>query len=294
MPKFLRNNILEVEIGEPGELYTGSRFDHSGNIRQITLNKKHTFCTTEKTEFSPVLGFGLLNEFDINGPEGYSEAIQGERFVKNGVGILLKESQEPYFFLNKYKNDPLVYEVVQPCETQLEFRTQSQLIKGIQTRYSKQLSISENQLIIDYYLKNIGEKSLNTEEYCHNFLSIDKHGVSADYLLKIDFELNPGLFSKFVNPEGLMILTSDSISWKNKPLYDFFIAGLSGTQQRKASWTLTNKRERVGVSEQTDFESSRINLWGNGHVISPELFHQISLAPGEEASWQRVYTFFEI
>lgn len=294
MPKYLRNNILEVEIGEPGELYTGSRFDHSGNIRQITFNKKHSFCTTEKPEISTVLGFGLLNEFDINNPDGYSEVIPGEKFLKIGVGSLLKEDQKPYLFLNNYKNDPLEFEVILSDKTHLEFRAKSPLVAGIQTLYSKQLSISGNQLTIDYFLKNCGEKGFSTEEYCHNFISIAQHGVSADYLLKFDFELHPELFSKFVNPEGLMILTPNSVSWKNKPLYDFFIAGLSGSQQRKASWALTNKREKVGVSEHTDFESSRINLWGNGHVVSPELFHQISLAPGEEARWQRVYTFFEM
>jgi hypothetical protein len=294
MPKFLRNNILEVEIGEPGELYTGSRFDYSGNIRQIIFNKKHTFCTTEKNEYSRVLGFGLLNEFDINGPVGYSQANPGERFLKNGVGSLLKEDQKPYMFLYNYKNDPLEYEVVLCDVTNLEFKTKSPLVAGIQTQFSKKVSISENQLIIDYFLKNIGEKSFKTEEYCHNFLAIDQHGVSADYLLKFDFELRPELFSEFLNPEGLMILTTDSISWKHKPLYDFFIAALGGAQQRKASWTLTNRREKVGISEHTDFESLRINLWGNGHVISPELFHLISLAPGKETKWQRVYTFFEI
>jgi hypothetical protein len=294
MSKYLRNNLLEVEIGEPGVMYSDSRFDHSGNIRQITFNKKHTFCTTEKAEFASVLGFGLLNEFDINGPAGYSEANPGERFLKIGVGSLLKENQVPYNFLNKFKNDPLKFEVVQPSETQLDFKSKSPLVAGIQTLYSKKLSILGNQLIIDYFLKNCGEKSFSTEEYCHNFLAIDRHGVSADYQLKFDFELHPELFSKFLNPEGLMILAPDSVSWKNKPLYDFFIARLNGTQKRKASWTLTNKREKVGVSEQTDFESARINLWGNGHVVSPELFHQINLSPGEETRWQRVYTFFEI
>jgi len=293
MSKYLRNNVLEVEIGEPGEMYTGSRFDHSGNIRQLTFNKKHTFCTTENAEFSSIHGFGLLNEFDINGPDGYSEANQGERFLKNGVGSLLKENQVPYSFLNRFKNNPLEFEVVETNITQLGFKAESPLVAGIKTLYSKILSISENQLTIDYFLKNIGEKSFSTEEYCHNFLAIDKHGISADYQLKFDFELRPELFSKFLNPEGLMILTQDGVSWKNKPLYDFFIAGLSGSLPKKASWTLTNRREKVGVSEQTDFESSRINLWGNGHVISPELFHQISLAPGEETRWQRVYTFFE-
>ena len=294
MSKYLRNNVLEIEVGEPGEMYTGSRFDHSGNIRQIKFNGKHTFCTTENAEFSSAHGFGLLNEFDINGPAGYSDANQGEHFLKIGVGSLLKENQVPYNFLNRFKNEPLVFDVVQSVETQLDFKTKSTLVGGIQILYNKQLSISENQLTIDYFLKNIGEKSFSTEEYCHNFLAIDQHGVSADYQLKFDFELNPGLFSKYINPEGLMVLSSDSISWKHKPLYDFFIAGLSGSQPRKASWTLTNKREKVGVSEQTDFEISKINLWGNGHVISPELFHQISLAPGEETSWKRVYTFFEI
>jgi hypothetical protein len=294
MPIYLRNNILKVEIGEPGELYTGSRFDHSGNVHQIILKKRHSFCSTEKTEYSPIHGFGLLNEFDINNPAGYSDVGAGEIFSKIGVGSLLKEDQQPYCFLYDYKKINLEFKVVSSGETYLEFSTKSPLVAGIQTLYKKELSISGNTLIIDYFLKNIGEKNFITEEYCHNFLAIDHQDVGGNYQLDFDFVLQPDLFSEFLNPGGIVNITQNSISWKNKPSTDFFIAGLSSIEQSKVSWKLTNKREKVGVSEQTDFKSERINLWGTGHVICPEIFHQISLSPGEENSWQRIYTFFEI
>jgi hypothetical protein len=294
MPLLLHNKNLDVQIGDPGELYTGSRFDHSGNVIQVVLNKRHTFCSTEKKEYSQEYGFGLLNEFDINNPAGYTETKAGAKFLKIGVGSVLKENPEPYLFYLNYKFDPLEFKVTQPDDSHVEFKAASKPCAGFQTHYIKVLSVSGNTLTIDYFLKNIGEKSFSTEEYCHNFLAIDKQDIGADYQLDFDFDLNPELFSVVVDPDNLMIFKRNSIGFTKKPSEDIFVANLNGSKLLQTSWILINNRVKAGISEKTDFISSHVNLWGNGHVISPEFFYQINLCPGEETRWQRVYTFFEI
>lgn len=50
---------LDVEITEPGERYSGSRFDWTGFVAQITLDGKHTFCGSE----SEVEGVGSFWDF---------------------------------------------------------------------------------------------------------------------------------------------------------------------------------------------------------------------------------------
>jgi len=45
---------------------------------------------------------------------------------------------------------------------------------------------------------------------------------------------------------------------------------------------------------ETDFKSNKINLWGWSHVISPEIFHEINIAPNETAQWTRTYEIFEL
>ena len=100
MPVYLRNDLLVVEIGEPGELYSGARFDHSGNIIQVKLKNKHTFFTTEKSAYKNTFGFGLLNEFDIEKPEYFEGTEIGGYFLKTGVGELLRENDQPYDFIS--------------------------------------------------------------------------------------------------------------------------------------------------------------------------------------------------
>lgn len=294
MPVYLRNELLNVEIGEPGELYSGSRFDHSGNIMQVTLNNQHTFCTTEKRIYHSKCGFGLINEFDIDGSDGYTETVSGDFFLKTGVGELKKEEDQPYDFFFPYFLSPASFNVETVNKNRIIFETQSPLINGYQTQFKKQLSIDGNVLIIDYLLKNLGLKSFSTEEYCHNFLSIDHQDVSQDYTLKFNFNLYPDRFGKIVDPDNIMMVEEDKISFSGIPHKDIFIASLNGKAPIKAKWELVNSRSNVGVSEEGSLENTKINLWGNSHVISPELFVILKLNPGEDACWNRKFTFFEL
>lgn len=294
MPVYLRNELVEVEIGEPGELYSGSRFDHSGNIVQITLNKKHTFCTTEKEVFTSDCGFGLMNEFDIDAPVSFENSEIGGSFFKIGVGELHREDDLSYNFSKLYKFKPAIFNVEKNEESRICFETQSEQRQGYQTNYRKEISISENVLTIDYYLKNIGEKRFVTEEYCHNFLSIDHQDFSSDYRLEFNFNLNPSQFDVVVDPNDDLLVERNSISWNKRPTGDVFIAGLISKTPLKPLWKLINTKSNAGVSEEVSFESSKVNLWGNGHVISPELFFNVELNPGEETCWRREYTFFEL
>ena len=48
------------------------------------------------------------------------------------------------------------------------------------------------------------------------------------------------------------------------------------------------------MSETGSFQTNRINLWGWKHVISPELYFDISIRPGQVAQWSRTYNVFKI
>jgi hypothetical protein len=294
MPVYLWNEKLKVEIGEPGELYSGSRFDNSGHIAQVTLNNRHTFCTTEKSGYNAIFGSGLINEFDIDEPIGYEETIPGEYFLKIGVGKLLREDGMTYDFSHLYKFNPSIFKTELFETKRFSVETQSEKINGFQYQYVKVISIYENILTIFYSLKNIGEKCFSTEEYGHNFLSIDYQDLSENYQLKFNFKLNPGKFDNVVDPNNCLIIGENNIGWNAKPTGDIFIAQLNGKTPHRASWQLINSQLKTGVSEDVSFESIKVNLWGNRHVVSPELFFRTTLNQGEEYNWQRRYTFFEL
>ncbi len=69
---------------------------------------------------------------------------------------------------------------------------------------------------------------------------------------------------------------------------------MSGGELVEASWKLAYLPGRIGVSEQGSFHTDAINLWGVGHVISPELFVRLNIAPGQSMAWRRTYEIFEL
>jgi hypothetical protein len=294
MSYLLKNKNLEVIIGAPAELYNGSRFDASGNIFQVTLNQKHTFCTTEKKEHHPEYGFGLLNEFDIEEPYSFKNAKPGSPFHKIGVGSLLKKTTGPYNFYQAYEKKMLDYSVSKTETNKIAFNAESINIRGMKYKYSKTISIVENRLVVEYYLKNTGLVTFDTTEYCHNFLAINKRKTDASYRLKINQYIEESQFKANVNTEQVLSIDKNEIVWKTTPEKDFFIAGLTGSTQKCTGWHLENIDEKAAVSETVDFDCKQINLWGNAHVLSPELFFTIHLAPGREIMWKRKYTFHDL
>ncbi|MFA9391307.1 MAG: hypothetical protein ACERKD_15970 [Prolixibacteraceae bacterium] len=293
MPDYLKNKKLLVTVGHPMEFYQGSRFDHFGNVLQVTFNNKHTFCTTEKSDRSLLSGIGLMNEFDIDLPQGYNETGVGEYFHKIGVGDLLKQDEQAYNFFRNYPIRNLDYILEKEEEDILLYKVKSSNLKSICVDYQKIISIHDNELLIEYFLVNKDTKPLKTSEYTHNFIAINGAELDQDYLLEFNFKLNDGNFEAVHNIDQYLKIHDRSINFKATPDGDIFIRKLNGTQIG-SWWQLTNTKLGVGVREEVSFESNLVNLWGNAHVISPELFFQVELPAGEEVHWWRKYTFFEM
>jgi hypothetical protein len=294
MPVNLKNTHLEVVIGCPMELYRGSRFDHSGNILQVTLNGKHKFCTSEKPEQSPWFGFGLMNEFDIDHPQGFNETPAGDYFYKLGVGQLLKDEDTSYNFFKNYEMLPRQFSISLEDKHGLIFQSEDEHADTATIDYQKKLSIHQNQLLIEYRLENKGSSILKTSEYAHNFISVNNTNIDSNYLLEFNFEMNPAHFEAIHNIDPLLNFNSHKITWTRTPDNDFFIRRLNGNTSTGKWWKLTNLAAGAGLKEEVSFEADLVNLWGTKHVLSPELFNEITIEPGQVARWWRKYTFFDI
>lgn len=59
-------------------------------------------------------------------------------------------------------------------------------------------------------------------------------------------------------------------------------------------WELTHKKAGAGLRERGSASASSIALWGVTHVLSPEVFVDISVNPGETQRWNRSYDFFTL
>ena len=293
MTHIIKNNTLKVAIDFPLENYKGSRFDWSGKISSVKF-KSLPLTTIEDTGSKDVnfLGKGLYNEFGIASPIGFEETPMGGWFHKIGVGLLKKEHKDYLFHRNH---------LIKPASFDVNYENQkiiiickSENVNGYSYILKKEITVSENNFIIDYSLHNTGEKRIITDEYVHNFMAINNTLIGKDYELKFPFPLNPSLFDETVNSENKVEIGLDNITFNKTPEKQFFFSNLTGGKELQAEWILTNLKANVGIKEFGSFKTDKINLWGWKHVISPELFFKISIDPKKTIEWYRKFDVFKI
>jgi len=293
MTHIIKNNTLEIAIDTPLENYKGSRFDWSGKISSIKFENL-PLTTVEDTESKNIdfLGKGLFNEFGINSPLGFEETPMDGWFHKIGVGLIKKEHKE-YLFHRNHLIKPAHFDIT--CEDQkIIIVCKSKPVNGYSYVLKKEITISENSFTINYLLLNTGEKKIVTDEYVHNFLAINNALIGEDYTLKFPFPINPSLFDETLNSENKVEIGLDNITFNKTPEKQFFFSNLTGGKELEAEWALTNLKANLGIKEIGNFKTNKINLWGWGHVISPELFFKISVDPKKTIEWSRKFEVFKI
>jgi len=285
----LKNNRLTVEIQKSGSGYTGSRFDWTGFITQITLDDAYTFCVPEQYDVTKGTGgIGFCNEFGIDQPIGFDDITNGEQFPKIGVGLLTKDTEQ-YDFFKAYSLEPMDYiETVNDQQLKVVSKIETQNYRMTLTKIVK---IIENRLSIYYTLENTGQKPIITNEYCHNFIGINKHNIGPNYTLTIPNMNATELIA------GEMTISDQHITWPGAPQEDFYgiiDAKTNGNNfdDNSFRWQLCYEPLKVGVRDCSKFTVSKFALWGFTHVASPECFIQIDIAPNNSQSWERIYEFY--
>lgn len=289
----LKNSNLEIHIDGPEENYNFSRFDWTGKITNVTF-QGIPVSTIERTDDVDLNKFGkaFYNEFGIDSALGFDEAEIGGWFHKIGVGLLKKNTTD-YNFYEKHDIKPAKFEVdVKP--NQIIIICKSEEMSGYSYVLKKTITLKESGFTIDYKLENTGGKDIITDEYVHNFTAINNELMGTDYVLKFPFELRPKSFNEIVNPEGKVEIYSNELTFKGSPNDQFFFSNLTGAKNEIAKWDLINKKLKIGISEEANFTTNKMNLWGWKHVISPEMFFRINLKLGESVDWSRTYRVYRL
>ena len=282
----LQNSRLNIDIIEPGTVYTRTRFDWTGTCRQITLDEEVSYCSQETIgDNKGTEGIGLCNEFGIHTAIGYDETVIGDYFPKIGLGFLQKVDERPYEFMCDYPLEPARNEYEQPSDESIVFtQTANRDSWGWELR--KTLTVHENTLAIVYALKNTGEQPLRTEEYCHNFFAVNGQTVGPDYRMKLPFA------PQLETVKGPLVVKDNTIIPSRIPETFFWANQTDFGRKSDVTWTLTHTLSGHGMEVTEHFPLHLFQIWGMSHVISPELFVEIDVKPGETQSWKRVYKFF--
>ncbi|MNJ41757.1 hypothetical protein D3C77_366920 [compost metagenome] len=299
----LTNGKLAVEIASLGD-YSGARFDWTGFITKIELlDGHHSYCVPESvTQSEGSGGIGLCNEFGLSQALNYEHTLPQQQFPKIGVGLLTKPDDQDYAFNHPYLVDPYEVIVEQISPAHIKFVSMPKSCEGYAFQLEKNIVLSENKLSIEYQLSNVGQSAIRTTEYCHNFVGIDNHLVSDEYVLRFPFQIEPKaddpatIENIIISREGSSSLGDADcsvISWKQPVHADFYFRADAPTALESSwLWELIHQPSGVGVRETSQFPLKSIALWGRKHVISPETFIEIEVLPGEVSKWTRSYDFF--
>ena len=288
MSHILKNKNLEIQIDLPAENYNFSRFDWTGNIVSVKF-KNIQLASTESITYENEMqnGKGFYNEFGIDTALGFNEAVIGDWFHKIGVGLLKKDNEE-YIFNRNYEIKPADFEIKYTSNTILII-CKSEFNNGYSYVLKKEIKLEKHGFTINYDLENTGEKEIITDEYVHNFLAINKELIGRNYVLKFPFKLMPAFFLETVNPEQKVTIGQTDVTFNDSPEEQFFFSNLNGSKNVKPQWELKNLESKISISETGSFNTNKVNLWGWKHVISPELFIDVSIEPGQNANWTRTY-----
>jgi len=293
---------LEVEIFLPcyeNGYYRGPRFDWSGMTNQIKWNG-HTFlCSSAVTADMDFRACGTAEElcmgiFNTPGPLGYEKTAVGGGFVKPGVGILEKNSDDKYRFEQPYKIiKPLKWDV-QSGNNWIEFSQWLLEHNGWGYCYTKRITLSEDkhEIVIVRTLENLGSKTINATHYCHNYLLFDDDPVGPDYEVKLPF--TPKIDSDELN--GFVKIDNDKIGFhKNIPASDFAFGSFAGFDGvGNYSIVVENKKTKTGIKIEGDLPLERFHLYCQQEMICPEPFVKLVIEPKEKVQWQTKYLFYRI
>lgn len=290
---YLASDRLRVEIAEPGEYpNNGFRFDRAGFLTEIILDGAHHFCASEPQNLAHPSsgGRGLCCEYKAD----YSQFVEdGEFYPKLGIGLIRKEG--PYIFYRKYKELKEYPIDIISGKNYVKFVTQPVECLGYAARMEKIITVEDNLVVMDVVIDNVGEKEIISEEYCHNFLSIDGMAISPDY--RLDFlslkGLKPGtLPNAYLTPCNFIADETGISLARCETEVSLTDVPIEGTHRETPfSWILSHKGAKAKVEVCDEIIPEQITLWCADHMFSPEIIQKFSVKPGESFSWKRSWRF---
>jgi hypothetical protein len=279
--------LPDVEKG----MYRGTRFDWSGVIGSV-IYKGHEYFGYWKETHDP-----LFHE-DLTGPVegyikpglGYEEADAGGGYVRIGVGLIEKPDETEYSFRNHYELlDHGTWTMDQGADW-IYFRHELNTDIGYSYIYEKRIQLKNNGFTMEHRLRNTGEKTIETDQFNHNFFMID--GEPSGRAFSISF---PYPISTEDDPKSFAELKDSTLNFiKDLEDEDSFFILLNGYSENIEDHQVTvqNHKTGAGVTFSVDKPLHRMAFWACRTTLSPENFIWLEVEPGASEKWTSEYKLF--
>ena len=283
---------MKVYLPDAGKgLYRATRFDWSGVIGSVQF-KGHEYFGYWKSTHDPLFHEDLAGPVEgfIEPGLGYAEADAGGPFVRIGVGVLEKADEPEY---NWRKTYPIVDHgkwTIDHGQDWISFQQELSCDNGYAYIYNKRIHLKEDGFIIAHTLKNTGSKSIETDQFNHNFFMIDGEASGPAFTISFPYEV-----ATEDDPKGMLDIRNREISFLRELVDDdaVFVALTGyGDTPEDHQITVLNQKSGAGVTFQADKPLYRMAFWACATTLSPENFIWLSVEPGAVESWNSEYTLF--
>lgn len=267
--------------------YRGTRFDHSGVFRKVEVGG-YVIADEWFDEYGPYKHDAVCGYSEEFAEAGYESASIGGVFLKPGVGLLIKEDEQPYDHFRLYKVADAGRWTVEVEEDKVVF---VHVVEGDRWgyEYTKTVRVVDGgSFEISHELKNIGERRLTGDTYNHNFNTFSQNRPGP--AINIDFTFHPcGTWRSEYDSVGL---TENGIRFSRpiKQGESVFMGNLKPVDGSPVIGRVyTQSAEGHSVTFHADKAFHRIAFWANHRVACIEPFIPYDIMPGDEFIWNYRY-----
>ncbi len=288
--------------------YRSTRFDWSGIIGSLEF-QGHEFYNPWFTGADPSVRDFVYKDKDIivsaqsaavgpveefRTPLGFATAKPGDTFVKIGIGVLRKPDDARY---SGYASYPVVdsgkWTVRSTADSVDTTQEVNDPASGYGYAYRKvvRLTPGKPELVIEHRLMNIGRLPIETRQYNHNFLVLDKAPTGPDFVITLPFDIKTGtaMESQPAAIKGRQITYTKTLEGQDRV---FFTMQGFGATPGDYDVRIENKAIGAGVRVTSDRPLANMSLWSIRSVISMEPDVDVNVAPGASFDWKYIYTYY--
>ena len=290
--------------------YQGTRFDWSGVVAGLQFRGHQYYAPWYTKRVAAVYDYvddgadivasrqsaisGPAEEFPR--PQGFDTAKVGEAFVKLGVGLLRKAADTPYSCYESYEIVNPGTRSVRTTPTSVEFTHQlADARTGFEYVYRKTVSVDPNRpdLHIAHTLHNTGQVAIKTEQYNHNFLTLDGAQVGPSFVIALPFHVRTSL-----PPDPKLAIIRDNELHFTKVLAPHEVVSFPmqgfGDDPSHYDIRIENRETGAGMRITGNRPLSKLALWSIRSVLSMEPFVDVSTEPGGRTMWTYNYNHYVV
>ena len=311
----ITNGELRVKLYLPDArrgYYRGARFDWSGVIAALEY-KGHNYYGPWYNRIDPSVHdfqyeggeivastcsgiMGPVEEFNTgHSALGFDEAKVGGTFIKIGIGVLRKDSEE-YDYVRQYEIVDTGKWSVKTGRDSVEFTqelTDPATGYGYTYHKSVRLIAGKPEMVLEHSLKNSGRLAIHTSVYNHNFLVLDHQPPGPDFSLTLPFQIHsPEPPNKeLAEIRGNQVVYLRALA--NQDVVSTPMLGFSDSPKDNEI-RIENRRVGAGMLIRGNRPLSHLNLWSIRTVLAVEPFIAMTIEPGREFTWEVSYQYYTL